>query len=303
MLNGRNATPGVASHQRFASPMPPAGQHATTEGGHARSGITRIRSRARNAAVAAALVATCLLAAPAAPRAQAPAGGAIDADARGVLDAMSAHLGGLRSFSVSYTAVDEIVSAEGQKLQFLHAGELLVQRPDRMHALRRGAAGTAEMVLDGRELILFGREANATLRLPASSIAAAVEVVHRLGFDAPGADLLAERPLDSATTDIVSGAHVGMTFIDGVEVHQLAFRGAEVDWQLWVTAGDRPLPLRYVITTKTIAGGPQYTLQLRNWNLAPQFEPGRFVFTPPAGARQLDPSSVTVNAIGDMAIR
>jgi hypothetical protein len=256
-------------------------------------------SRARQAALAGALVVACVLAAPTAPRAQ----DAIDADARGVLDAMSAYLGGLPRFSVVYSAVDEVVTTDGQKIQFLHAGELTVRRSDRLRAMRQGAGGTAEMVLDGRELTLFGRQANAFLRLPASSIAAAVEAVHRLGFDAPGADLLAERPLDSATTDIVSGAHVGMTFIDGIEVHQLAFRGAEVDWQLWVTAGDRPLPLRYVITTKTIAGAPQYTLQLRNWNLTPQAEPASFTFAPPAGARQLDPSSVTVNAIGDMVAR
>ena len=62
--------------------------------------------------------------------------------------------------------------------------------------------------------------------------------------------------------DMTSGVHVGMTFIDGVEVHQLAFRGEEVDWQLWVTAGDRPLPLRYVVTSRSVAGTPQYTLQL-----------------------------------------
>lgn len=250
-------------------------------------------------ATVAALVAACMLAVPAAPRAQ----DGVDADARSVLAAMSAYLGGLRSFSVDYAAADEVVTTDGQKLQFLHSGALLVQRPDRLHALRRGAAGTAEMVLDGQHLMLFGRDANAYLRLPAPSIAAAVDAVQRLGFDAPGADLLADRPLDSTTTDIASGVHVGMTFIDGVEVHQLAFRGVEVDWQLWVTAGDRPLPLRYVITSKTVAGRPQYTLQLRNWNVAPAADPARFVFAPPAGARQLDPSSVTVNAIGDMVIR
>ncbi|WP_158287752.1 DUF2092 domain-containing protein [Falsiroseomonas bella] len=279
--------------------MPDSGPHVAVVRDRATTSMKSLSSRVRTAALAAAVVAAGILGAPTSLRAQ----GAIDADARSVLDAMSKYLGGLRSFSVAYAAVDEVVTTEGQKLQFLHAGELLVQRPDRLHAVRRGAAGVAEMVLDSRELILFGREANAFLRLPAPSIAAAVEAVHRMGFDAPGADLLAERPLDSATTDIVSGAHVGMTFIDGVEVHQLAFRGAEVDWQLWVTSGDRPLPVRYVITTKTIPGGPQYTLQLTNWNVAPQADPARFVFTPPSGARQLDPASVTANAVGDMVIR
>jgi hypothetical protein len=146
-----------------------------------------------------------MLAIPAAPRAQ----DAVDADARGVLAAMWAYLGGLRSFSVDYAAADEVVTTDGQKLQFLHAGALLAQRPDRLHALRLGAAGTPEMVLDGQHLILFGRDANAYLRLPAPSIAAAVDAVQRLGFDAPGADLLADRPLDSTTTDIATGVHVG----------------------------------------------------------------------------------------------
>lgn len=168
--------------------------------------------------------------------------------------------------------------------------------------MRRGAAGASELVLDGKDLVLFGREANAYLRLPAPTIAAAVQAVQRLGFDAPGADLLAEAPLDGATTDIVVGTHVGMTFIDGAEVHHLAFRGVEIDWQLWVTAGDRPLPLRYVIISKAVAGTPQYTLQLRNWSAAPA-DPARFVFMPPSGARSLDAASVTVNAIGDMVIR
>jgi hypothetical protein len=261
--------------------------------------MARIVSRLRRVAPLTALVLAWVLAAPAAPRAQ----GGMDADSRAVLAAMSEHLGGLRSFSVEYAAVDEVVTTDGHKLQFLHSGSLTAQRPDRMHAVRRGAAGTAELVLDGSSLVMFGRDANAYLRLPASSIATAVEAVQRLGFDAPGGDLLADRPMDATTTDIISGTHVGMTFIESVEVHHLAFRGAEVDWQLWVTAGDRPLPLRYVIVSTSVAGAPQYTLQLRNWNLAPPADPGRFVFTPPAGARQLDPSSVTVNAIGDLVIR
>ncbi len=261
--------------------------------------MARLRSRLWRVAPLAAFVLAWVLAAPAAPRAQ----GGMDADSRAVLAAMSAHLGGLRSFSVEYAAVDEVVTTDGQKLQFLHSGSLAAQRPDRLHAVRRGAAGTAELVLDGNSVMMFGRDANAYLRLPATSIAAAVEAVQRLGFDAPGADLLAERPMDGATTDITTGAHVGMTFIEGVEVHHLAFRGVEVDWQIWVTAGDRPLPLRYVIVSKSVTGSPQYTLQLRNWSIAPAADPARFVFTPPPGARQIEPSSVTVNPIGDLIIR
>ena len=246
-----------------------------------------------------ALLAVCLLVLTPSARAQPT----VDADAQGVLAAMSSYVGGLKSFSVDHFAVDEVVTPEGQKLQFLHSGEIMVQRPDKLYITRKGAAGAVEVFLDGNALTLFSKTANAYLKLDASSIDAAIEVVHKLGADAPGADLLASKPLDSSTTDITSGAHVGMTFIDGIEVHQLAFRGADVDWQLWVMAGDKPLPLRYVITTKSISGAPQYTLELRNWKITPQIDPARFVFTPPQGAKQLDPASVTVNALGDLTIK
>jgi hypothetical protein len=227
---------------------------------------------------------------------------AVDPDAQSVLAGMANYLGDLQSFSVEYSTVDEIITPAGEKLQFLHSGEIIVQRPNKLYATRVGAAGTSEIFLDEKGLSLYGTNVNAYLQLGASSIDAAVDSVRNLGFDAPGADLLASKPLDNPTTDITSGTYVGDTFIDGVKVHQLAFRGTNVDWQLWVTAGDKPLPLRYVITTKWLSGAPQYTLELRNWNAAPNIDAARFTFVPPQGAKRLDPSSVTVNAIGDMTI-
>jgi hypothetical protein len=253
----------------------------------------------KRALSASVVVAGCAGALAPAARAQ----NGIDAEAQGVLAAMSSHLGNLPRFSVDYAAVDEVVTQEGEKLQFFHSGQVTVQRPDRVYAVQRGAAQTAEMFFDGSTLALFSREAGAFLQLQAAGLPAAIETVHRLGFDAPGADLLGERPLDPATMDMRSGTHVGMTFIDDTEVHHLAFRGAEVDWQLWITAGERPLPLRYVITSKTLGGAPEYVLQLRNWNLAPQIDEAHFSFTPPPGAASFGPASVTVNAIGDMTVR
>ena len=62
---------------------------------------------------------------------------AVDPDAQIVLAAMSNHLGSLKSFEVEYAAADEIVTPEGQKLQFLHSGEVTLKRPDKLHVIRR----------------------------------------------------------------------------------------------------------------------------------------------------------------------
>ena len=65
---------------------------------------------------------------------------AFDADSQSVLAAVSQYLGGLQSFSADYAAVDEVVTTEGQKLQFLHSGEVLVAAAKQAlcHSSRRG---------------------------------------------------------------------------------------------------------------------------------------------------------------------
>jgi hypothetical protein len=216
---------------------------------------------------------------------------------------MTHYLGSQKAFAVEYAATDEVVTSDGQKLQFLHSGEITLERPNKLRAIRRGAAGVGEMFLDGKGLVLYGKSANVYVKLDASSIESAVGAVRKLGFDAPGADFLSSTPLDPSTTDMISGTHVGMTYVDGVEVHQLAFRGKDVDWQLWVTTGDKPLPVRYVVTTKGLSGSPQFTLDMRKWNTAPQLQAAQFTFVTPEGAKGIDAASVAVNAIGDITVK
>ena len=61
-----------------------------------------------------------------------------------------------------------------------------------------------------------------------------------------------------------------------------------MDWQIWVKAGDEPLPMKYVITTKWMTGAPQYSVQLSNWNTKPVIASSRFKFVAPKGADKLE---------------
>jgi hypothetical protein len=55
-----------------------------------------------------------------------------------------------------------------------------------------------------------------------------------------------------------------------------------------VDVGDKPIPRKLVITSKTLNGAPQYTFRIKSWRTG--FEPARnaFKFAPPAGAEQID---------------
>ena len=71
-----------------------------------------------------------------------------------------------------------------------------------------------------------------------------------------------------------------------------------MDWQLWVKAGDEPLPMKYVITTKWTTGAPQYTVQFSDWNTKPGIQTRQCTFTPPKGAEKIE--ALPVDATGEM---
>jgi hypothetical protein len=104
-------------------------------------------------------------------------------------------------------------------------------------------------------------------------------------IDAPGADLLYSKPYEILMEQVVGGRFVGRETIDGVAANHLAFRGEQVDFQLWIEDGPRPVPLRFVITTKTVKGNPEFSVQLSNWNTQPKLSDALFAFHAPAGAK------------------
>ena len=71
----------------------------------------------------------------------------------------------------------------------------------------------------------------------------------------------------------------------------LAFRGSEVDWQIWIEDGDKPLPRKFILTSKTVAGEPEFTVLIRSWDMAPKLTNSEFSFTPPKALRRSSFSS------------
>ena len=88
--------------------------------------------------------------------------------------------------------------------------------------------------------------------------------------------------------DVTAGRYLGLAMVGGQRCHHLAYRGAEVDWQIWIHEGSQPAPCRYVITSKAVAGAPQFSVQIVKWDTSAKVDAGKFRFAPPAGARPVD---------------
>jgi len=224
-----------------------------------------------------------------------PAGPAIAADelnpqADEILRSMSTFLAGTKAFSVSADISNEVLTTEGQKLQLNSHATVLMERPSRFHVTRQGKFADVELFYDGTRLTLHGKTLNAYVQKDvAGSIDDAIRAIEQgTGLSLPGADLLLSDPYKALTSGVTSSAYHGKAYVGGVETHHLAFRTPKVDWQIWVKAGDEPLPMKYVITTKWMTGAPQYSVQLSNWNTKPAIAASRFKFVAPKGAEKLE---------------
>jgi hypothetical protein len=216
--------------------------------------------------------------------------GAHAQDAATILKAMSDYVTAQKSISISFDSDIEVVTSDLQKIQFTSSGQVLLNRPDKLRVTRTGGYTDVELVFDGKTATLLGKNVNAFAQADAPGTVD--QLIDRIrdesNISMPGADLLLSRVYDELTSDVFDAKHIGQGVIDGVDCEHLAFRGAEVDWQLWVETGARPIPRKYVITSKHVTGAPQYTLRVKDWKTDPPASADAFVFKAPADAKKVE---------------
>ncbi len=215
---------------------------------------------------------------------------AIDPRADVLVHRMSDELANLHSFRVDAGAADEVVLKSGEKLQNVTQSRVAVKRPNRLRSDRIGPIADVVFRYDGDQISLFGKRTGmyATAKAPATLDATIDFSRDELGLEAPAADLLFSRPYKVLMDGVTSGEYVGLEPIDGVPCHHLAFRSPDVDWQIWIQDGPHPLPRRYVITTKTVPGQPEFAVRLTNWEPDAPLPDSTFKFTPPPGSKKID---------------
>jgi hypothetical protein len=205
-----------------------------------------------------------------------------------ILKGMTDYLAGQKSLSAKFDSDIEVVTPELQKIQFTSSGEMKMNRPDKLRIRRTGGYADVELVYDGKTVSLYGNNAKSYVQadLPGNIDQMIDALQSRSGAGLPGADLLLSNSYDQLMANVIEGRHIGQGVVDGVECEHLAFRGEETDWQIWIEPGAKPVPRKWVITSKTITGAPQYTLKIRDWKTDANAD-GDFTFKPPADATKV----------------
>jgi hypothetical protein len=217
-------------------------------------------------------------------------------DAAQILKSMTDYLSSQKTLSASFDSSIEVITPELQKIQFASSGEFKLGRPDKLRVRRTGGYADVELVYDGNTVSLYGKNAKTYMQTKApGTIDQLVDVLQsHSAAGMPGTDLLLSNAYDELMAPVTVSEHIGRGVVDGVECEHLAFRTPETDWQIWIETGARPVPHKYVITSKTVAGAPQYTLQIRDWKTDAFTDPDTFVFKAPDGATKIDLDSLAM---------
>jgi hypothetical protein len=204
-----------------------------------------------------------------------------------LVKAMSDYVTSQKAISVTYDSDIEVITSTLQKIQFTSSGQVQLSRPDKLRATRTGGYRDVEVVFDGKLVTVNDKDTKNYAQIEAEGTAdQLIDVLReKNGVVAPGADLLLPNVFDVMMADVVEGAVIGKGVIDGVECDHLAFRNVETDWQIWIESGARPIPRKYVITSKGVGEAPQYTLRIKEWKT--DLPADAFTFKPEQSAKKL----------------
>jgi hypothetical protein len=228
-----------------------------------------------------------------------------EAEAKNLLKAMSDYLAGATTISFNYDSDLEIVTTDLQKLEFASSGTVSLSRPDKIRVTRTGGFADVEMVFDGKQLTVLGKDLGryAQVEAPGSVDQLVDHLRVNLGVEAPGADLLLSNVYDQLMDAVVDVKDLGSGVIGGVECNHLAFRTTSVDWEIWIAMGERPYPCRYVITSKLVAQAPEYRIQVSNWKSGAEVASDDFSFKSPDGATKADLAELrSLDELPDLAV-
>ena len=207
-----------------------------------------------------------------------------------LLKSMSDYLGAQPSIAASFDGSMEVVTNDLEKIQFNSSGDFLLVRPDKLRISRKGGFSDVELRYDGKTAALLGKNSNvfAEVEAPGTVDQLLKAIEDQYSITLPGADLLVSNVFSAVSDNIIEAKYVGPDVINGVTCDHLAFRGDGLDWQLWIEANGDPIPRKLVITNKTAAGAPQYTIQLSKWQPKPSVAADSFTFAPPPDGKKLE---------------
>jgi peroxiredoxin len=223
----------------------------------------------------------------------------IDPKAQEALKGLTDSLKEAKTLSYHVTASTH-VEAQGMKQDVEQKQKVAVERPNKFRMEMEGMPMGLTMVSDGEKLYTYVapmqkyqvEDAPETL----DEVAGGVGGDPASGFSWA---LASSDPYGALMEGVSEANYVGKETINGVEAHHLAFKQADLDWDLWVSTEDKPRVVRMkpdieAMLKAQMAGLPgadqmkvDMNIDYSDWAVNKELPADAFKFTPPAGAEEV----------------
>ena len=224
--------------------------------------------RASTGCIGALLAIAFALAAPSlASEPNAPAG---PPQAEDVLRTMSQYLAKQKAFSYHAEVEFDQLLPGGPKIRLSGAVDITVARPGSLFVDYRDDVSDRVIWFENGRVTIFDPMAGTYAEVSApKDIDGMVATLEKdYGMALPLGDLAESNP-DAVLTRGVELAHyVGVHNVEGVFCHHVVLQRKDLDLQVFVEVGAKPLPRKLVFEYPERAGSPQYTASITEWSFA-----------------------------------
>jgi hypothetical protein len=214
---------------------------------------------------------------------------AVDPAAVNILHRMTSYVGSLEKFSLHTENTLEEVFDSGQRIDFDIAANMVVKRPNKLFTERVGEETGQAFYYDGETLSMVVESPSEAIyaSLPApGTIEELIDYAREsLGIVLPVSDLVYRNAQSILMKGVTSAMYMGETQIGDMNCSHLAFRRPDIDFQVWVSTGDQPLPCKYVVTDTSTPALVSIVTVMSHWQLTPAAADEAFLYVPTEGAK------------------
>jgi hypothetical protein len=191
----------------------------------------------------------------------------IDPKAAGILQDMSYYMGSQYEYTYKADMMFDDVLESKQKIQYNGEETVYLKKPDKFYAGYVTDLGGYKLWYDAGQATLLEVPLNdfSLATLPPSVDQALNKLKEEYQFTPALSEFLFIDTYKVMTANVISGAYFGISKVMGANCHHLVFVEKEIDWQIWIEVGKRPVPRKLVITYKNMAESPQFIALIKDW--------------------------------------
>ncbi len=178
------------------------------------------------------------------------------------------------------------------KQEVSSAFRVAAEDPNKLSMVSEGGPMGMTLVSDGKDLYTYLPALSQYMVEPAPGAMQAI--LDQAGANPPALFILAltaENPREILLDGVTDGKYVGTETLDGVESHHMAFTHPELNWDLWVQTGEKPVIVRIkpdlgkALAQEVPEMKAEMIISYSNWVVGEDVPDDTFKFTPPEGAQ------------------